>query len=299
MIRADEIDATLQAALAERMLQLSAKAVGLSPLEAQVKAAGTQALWAAVPRGGSCLKGAVVSLGLSLVVPPAMFPGNTDPMVALFVAMSGFTLGLGMLAYRKIEAEALRQVSPTVLRAAPYLIPLSRAEQLYCEALTALIDAEALLGRAPQEELLSHLNALLTNFRKLELAANHYRASAAASQPAEAIERELAGLWQRRNSLCDAAARETAEHSIRLCEQRLEQARRVAPVVERALAQQDLVLQTLASLEASLKRIKSVGTVRSEAEVMVVRESVEEINRQTRAMEYAVHEVMAQGAVGP
>lgn len=294
MIRADEIDPVIQSALAERMTQIFTGGAPLDPVAARVKAAGAKAWQTVAMRYAGYYVGAALCFGLSVAVPLAIDPKGEGSGGMWFMLINMATSGLLIVAHLKIREEQTRTVNPEVMRSAPLLLPLSQAERLYCEAVAALLDAGRLLGEAPQREILVQLNELVASFRKLELTVNHYR-SAAASQPVEQIQRELAVLTQRRDALGDAAARETANQSVRLCEQRLEQARRVEPVCQRAQAQQDLVLQMLASLQATLARVIAAGKVHAEGDVVGVRETVEQISIQTRAVEEAVNEVLLAG----
>jgi len=178
------------------------------------------------------------------------------------------------------------------MRGAAHLIALSRAEQLYCEAVASLVDAEGALGEAVQRDMVGHLNDLLETHRKLEAPLRRQRA-ASGGPAVEELEQELASLRQRRAAQADEAARQTMDQSIDLCSRRLETARAVQPAREQAEAQQELILQTLASVQASLASTHASPSAPLAAGVEGLQQSVLQVSRQARATEEAVAEVLS------
>ena len=106
-------------------------------------------------------------------------------------------------------------------------------------------------------------------------------------------QQEVAELTRRRDAQEDPTARATMEQSLALCTGRLEHARRVEPAREQVAAQQELILQTMASVHAGLARICAAGSTPAGVDVHELQESVAGVSRQARAVEEAVTEVIA------
>src|SRR5262249_4232261 len=132
----------------------------------------------------------------------------------------------------------------------------------------------------------------VANYRRLE----EYRerlAAASGSETVADLEAELADLGRRLGSAADPVAREALEQSSAMCAARLEHARALEPGFERVKAQQEVILQTLASAQASMARARMAPTPVSLPDMQRLQESVLGVNNQTRAVEEAVQEVMA------
>lgn len=297
MIRPHEIDPAIQSALKERLAQIFMQNAALDPVTARVKSAGLKAWRDTAKRYATHYWGACALFASSLLGAPLIAPFNEGLWVMMMLGLNGLAIGLLVSAHRKVQGELTRYVNADVMRGASHLVALSAAEQRYCEAIAGLVDAGDTLGQAAQHEILTQLNELLASYRKLEAPLTHYRA-ASGSQSLPELEHELAGLTQQRDAQNDQTARATMEQSIALCRQRLEHARRIEPVREQATAQQQLILQTLASIQASLTRIAAADAAPLSADVAGLRESIHRVNQQTSSVEDAVNEVLSLSASG-
>jgi len=295
MIRPDQIDTTIQSALKERLAQIFMQNAALDPVTARVKSAGLKAWRDTAKRYASHYWGACILFASSLLSAPLIAPFNEELWALALLGLNAVAIGLVVSAHRKVQGELTRYVNADLMRGASHLVALSAAEQRYCEAIAGLVDAGDTLGQAAQQEILTQLNELLASYRKLDAPLTHYRA-ASGSQSMEELERELAGLTQQRDAHHDQTARATMEQSISLCRQRLDHARRIEPVREQAAAQQQLIVQTLASIQASLTRIATADAAPLSADVAGLRESIYRVNQQTSSVEDAVNEVMSLGA---
>jgi hypothetical protein len=83
------------------------------------------------------------------------------------------------------------------------------------------------------------------------------------------------------------------DQSIALCTQRLSDARALAPAREQAEAQQELILQAMASVHASLSRMALAGSAAAQTDVAELQQKVTQVHRQTCAVEDAVNELLA------
>ncbi len=291
-IRSQDIDPTLTLALKDRLAQLVSTQVGLEPRAARLRSSGMNRWRETVRRNayhfwaaGACVIGSFAAL-------PAI--AHTGPQITVTALLAMQALGVGLVCRGfRITNQAMTEVaSPELLRSAGELIALSRAERIYCDGVAALMDAEQALPEKTQGEILAQLNDLLTSFRKLEGTVQRSLA-ARGSQPIEGLEGELAGLVRLRDRSADPAARATIEQSISLCSQRLADARSLAPFQEQAEAQQGLILQVMASVQASLSRMAAAESVAVQADVDELQRAVLRANRETRAVEDAVNEVIA------
>ena len=227
---------------------------------------------------------------------PLLAPSGPGLTVTALVAMQALAVGLVHRGLRRTHEELAQFANPEVMRNAGELIALSPAEKLYCEGVASLSDAERTLTEAARGEILAQLNDLLSSYRKLDgpvrqsLAA---RAGALRAQSIEGLEHELAELVRLRDASSDAGARATMDQSISLCSQRLSDARALAPAQEQAEAQQELILQSLAFVQASLSRMAVANSATLPADVGALQSTVTQVNQQTRAVEDAVNEVLA------
>lgn len=293
-IRPEEIDLSIQSALKERLSQIFVGQGAQDPLTARVRSAGTQKWRETFHRFPGYLWAGGLSLATGFFSFAVLEPTNEGLAILTWLSLTAIGTCFIIDAFTLTQQELTRFVSPEAMRGASHLISLSRAEQLYCEAVAALIEAAPVLGETVQGEILQQLNGLLESHRKLDIPIRRYAASASVS--VETLEDEIAGLNRRREELTDAAAREMMDQSIALCGRRLEQAKALKPAREQAEAQQELILQTLASVAASLTRTGAVPSAPVSAEVTELQESVTQANRRAQAVEEAVAEVMALNA---
>jgi len=274
------------------MVQLVRTPAGTEPGAARLHSAGARRWREALRRNsyhfwtaGACFVGGFVAVPLLA----SQGPGLT---VTALVGMQVLAAGLIHRGMHHANEDLTQLADPEVMRNAGKLIELSSAERLYCDGVGSLIEAEQALSESVQREILSQLNDLLSSYRKLD---GPVRQSLAArgSQPIEGLEHEFSELVRRRDATLDAMARATTDQSVNLCAQRLSDARALVPARERAEAQQELILQALASVHASLTRMALADSV--EADVGALQQTVAQVNRQTRAVEDAVQEVLTLG----
>ena len=295
MIRPEEIDPTIQANLKARLDQIFTQNAVLDPAAAKIKTAGLQAWKEASKRYAARYWGAAALWCGAIFSMPILAQSSEGLALLGFLAFNAAAGALLVGGVKKTKADLARHVSPHLMRQASKLVDLNRAEQLYCEAVAGLIDSGATLGEASQKELLRQLNELLAGHRALDIPLQRYLAGGG-SASVEVLEQEAAELTRRRDAQEDPTARSTMEQSLALCVGRLEHARRVEPAREQVAAQQELILQTMASVHAGLARICAAGSTPAGVNVHDLQESVAGVTRQARAVEEAVTEVIALGA---
>jgi hypothetical protein len=218
------------------------------------------------------------------------------PLIGVLLWLVGFTIT--MMVVGGGVRRSTETLSGADLRQAAELPTFSRTEAAYVRSLAALADAASLLGESLTQDLLGQLNALAANARSLETQRGQLRTALGAT-PLSELEQELRELQSRLEHAPDEASRRAIEQSIALCDGRRARAAALAPGVARIEAQQEVIYQTLASVEASLRQMGAApatdGTAVPAFQVDEIRRSTTEAVTQTKAVEEAVQEVVALG----
>jgi hypothetical protein len=212
-------------------------------------------------------------------------------LFALIVLLVTIVLNAGFIVWCKRE-EQRRRYHPRILRAVLPLVAKSPVEVMYVGALLRLVEQESLLGDSVSRGLLTQMNALLKSSGEISQQQEGIRASISDQSLAE-IEAMRDDLTARVEQSKDSQARETLRQTLLLCESRLARAVALAPLKERLEAQQEMIRQTLASVGESLAGLRIAPQAVREPQLETVRETLEQIQRQTRSIEQAVQEVMA------
>lgn len=291
MIRSEEIDSTIQAAIRERYTQIFAPNAVLDPTTARVKAEGTKVWRQHVKRQSPRFWGAGAVLLFSWLSLPLLAPTNEGLGVLAFLSLSAAAVGIVVGTFQRVQKDLGRHVNSDVMRSASQWVALSRAEQLYCQAVAALVDVGATVSPEIQRDLLAQLNELLSSYRKLNTLLLRFSATSA-SDSISALQSELGALVEKRDAQSDPIARATMGQTIELCRGRLESAQRMRPAREQAEAQQELIVQTLGSIQASLARITGASVPSSSVDVSDLQRMVHEANLRARSVDEAVAEVL-------
>lgn len=294
-LRPEDIDPTIQSLIKERMAHIFAQNAALGPVDARVRSAGTAAWKKTAAKYSGYFWGSAASWLTAMVSLPMIQSVNEGVAVLTLLGFSVLALTLMVSGFKKTNNELTKNASPDVLRFAAEMDSLNRAERAYCAAVAALIDAGSVLSEDLQREVSQQLNGLLENYRRLEEPVRRARA-ASGTDSINALEQELAGLMSRRDAQTDPNARETLGKSVELCRRRLEASRAMEPARQNAEAQQELILQTMASVQASLGRTTGVNVKPADLNLGELHQSVAQVNSQTRAVEEAVAEVVALSA---
>jgi hypothetical protein len=295
-LRPEEFDPTIQTLLKERMAQIfNQHNPPMDPISARVRSAGMEAWRNAASRNTAFFLGGGISVFATIFGPAfAANSGQANPLLVMFVFM-GLAAGMLVTGFRRTQDALTKHANADVMRYAGEYLALSRGEKAYCEAAAALIDAGSVLSEDVQRDVIQQLNGLLGSYRRLEDPLRRAQA-ASATESIDALEQELAGLMSRRDAQSDADARAMMDQSVELCRRRLEGSRAVEPARQKAEAQQELIVQTMASVQASLGRTRGVNIKTPDLNLGELQKSVAQVDTQTRAVEEAVAEVVAIGA---
>ena len=145
------------------------------------------------------------------------------------------------------------------------------------------------LDRDTGKDILTELNTLIAQSRKIDA----YRSNLVAAVNAESADALVAQREELRSRLSrttDATAQSAIEQSIELIDSRCRVAETLRPSLERVEAQQEVIRQTLASVQSSLARMKVAPAALAAPDLAVIQASISDVTGQTRAVEEAVQE---------
>jgi len=239
--------------------------------------------------GGGILGACVVVIGVTTAKPDS-FLG-----LILGMAVALATLAAAIRKSRQASARWKADVRSPEFLAITALLDLTREERLYCQAVGAVMEAEALLDGATRRDLLRQLKSLIQASRQLEAARERVRAAMGANSLAE-LRAERAGVARRLDQAADPQARQALQQSLERCGERLENARGLEPNLERIHAHQELIVQTLTSVQATLSRAQTERRQLGAPAVEEMQRTAALVNSQARAVEEAVHEVVTLSA---
>ncbi|MES2459438.1 MAG: hypothetical protein V4671_02560 [Armatimonadota bacterium] len=246
---------------------------------------------------GCFLGVAVLTLDLFALIGAFVAWGMTGGMLGpvLFLAISGLTTGLNIrfLQWCK-RRERCRLYRPERLRVVLPLVPTTGAETMYVRALLKLAEPgqDEIVGESTSRSLLLQMNALLSSSYEINKQQQGIQ-NAMSDQSRSEIEAMHGDLKSRVSQAKDSDARVMLLQTLSLCEARLERAKALDPLKERLEAQQEMIVQTLASVGESLAGLQIAPRAVREPQVESIQESLEQIQYQTRSIEQAVQEVMA------
>lgn len=206
------------------------------------------------------------------------------------------SLPLQFLALRSGRLRGLRsKLTVAELEALTAVLPLSVAERAYLDTVKLVIDCPATVAEETAKSIAHDLKDLLVRYRICE----GQRAaieSAMSAQSQDDLERKRAELETRLNETSDPVARDALNQSLELLAGRLTAAAAVRPMWERLTAQQEVIVQTIASARSSLARLQAAPQALATPELDEIRRGIEEVTGQTTAVEKAVQEVLALGS---
>jgi hypothetical protein len=205
-------------------------------------------------------------------------------------SFAGF--GIGIAQTVRDFLQRARVVHSDLLAGSLAHIKLTPLDRAYCEVLVWLAKPGLRVDDETARTVLAELNRLAGHYRKLE----GQKAELASLSDALSHEKAVAELDRLTTLLAEAddpAVRRSIEESVALCRQRVESTRQIEPVAERLQAQQELILQTLASIQANLARLAQADQLLTQTDVAAIREQSEAIQAHAEAVESAVVEVVA------
>jgi hypothetical protein len=235
------------------------------------------------------LAGLLVPIALLASVPLGVSASFAYP--AAWVAFfAGFGIGIARLVTDYVRRAKV--VHSDLLAGSLPHIELTPLDRAYCEVLVWLAKPGLRVDEETARSVLGELNRLAGHFRKLEGQKAELASLSNALSHEKAVA-ELDRLTKQLASTEDPEARRSIEDSVELCRQRVESTLQIEPVAERLQAQQELILQTLASIQANLARLAQADQLLTETDVAAIREQSENIQSHAEAVETAVDEVVS------
>ena len=208
-------------------------------------------------------------------------------------ALGGLTYWLSWWVNKQQRVDDLdRSMTSEEVRAAGSVIKATPAETSYFESIALMLEIGAQLDAQTGKDILSELNVLIAQARQLQAHRDNLRAAINA-ESADALVAQREDLRTKLSRTSDDAARRAIAQSIELLETRCQMAQTLQPSLERVEAQQEVIRQTLASVQSSLARMKVAPDALIAPDIAVIQSSISEVTGQTRAVEQAVQEVMS------
>ena len=208
-------------------------------------------------------------------------------------ALGGLTYWLSWWVNKQQRADELdRSMTSKEVRVACSVIKATPSETSYFESIALILEIGAQLDAQTGKDILSELNVLIAQSCQLQAHRDNLRAAISADS-ADALVAQREDLRTKLSRTTDEAARRAIEQSIELLEGRCQVAQTLQPSLERVEAQQEVIQQTLASVQSSLARMKVAPDALTAPDIAVIQSSISEVTGQTRAVEQAVQEVMS------
>lgn len=237
---------------------------------------------AAVPLGAAVGAGIVALMG-----------GRIEAMAGIgFMCSYLAALGTGAGSFVLGRLGRNKSVSAEELRALASGLQLGRSEAIYLETVCALLEAGDNVDEQTGRDILNTLHELLDQAHYVEGRLERLR-KAASAESAQELEAERERLAGRVAQAEDAQARKDLSQSLDICDERLQNARTLSPLIERLDAQREVIQQTLLSVQSSVSRLQVAPTALAAPDVEEVKRVVSEVTAQTRAVEDAVQQVMS------
>jgi hypothetical protein len=237
---------------------------------------------AAIPIGGIVGAGIAEASGGS---------GVAQVSIAFMVAYLS-AIGTGVASVLSSKFSRSQPIRADELRALSSGLELSKPERAYLETICALMDAGSNVSDETGREILSTLNELFDQSSYVEDRSERLR-NAASTESVNELEAERARMAERLANVQDPQAKVDFAHSLQMCDDRLRNARALAPLIERLDAQREVIHQTLLSVLSSVSRLQVAPTAVSAPDVEEVKRIVEQVTAQTQAVEDAVQQVIA------
>ena len=215
------------------------------------------------------------------------------PMVMAAPALGGLTYWLSWWVNKQQRIDDLdRSMTSEEVRATGSVINATPSETSYFESIALILEIDAQLDAQTGKDILSELNVLIAQARQLQAHRDNLRAAINA-ESADALVAQREDLRTKLSRTTDEAARRAIEQSIELLETRCQVAQTLQPSLERVEAQQEVIRQTLVSVQSSLARMRVAPDALTAPDIAVIQSSISEVTGQTRAVEQAVQEVMS------
>ncbi len=237
---------------------------------------------AAIPVGAAVGAGIAAGLGAH--------GGDLFGAAFMTAYFSAIGTGVGSLLLGRFGRNT--SVSADELRALSSGLQLGRPETVYLDTVCALMEAGDNLTQQTGREILDTLNEMLEQARYVDGRLERLR-KAASTVSMQDLEEERARLAQRIANVGDAQAQEDLTQSLAMCDERLRNARVLAPLIERLDAQREVIQQTLLSVLSSVSRLQVAPTALAAPDVEEIRRVMGQVTAQTHAVEDAVQEVIA------
>jgi hypothetical protein len=237
---------------------------------------------AAIPVGGLLGAGIAAAFGAS--------GGGMAGVTFMGAYLSGIGVGVGSILLQRFARNPA--VDAEELRALASGLELGVPETIYLHTLCALMESGDAISEQTGNEILAALNELLEQARYVDGQLERLR-TATGTESMRDLEEERELLAGRMAQMHDPRARDYLSQSLGMCDERLRDARTIAPLIEQLDAQREVIHQTLLSVQSSVSRLQVAPSALSAPGVEEVKRVMSQVIAQTHAVEEAVQEVMS------
>ena len=203
---------------------------------------------------------------------------NSGTIPGMFViaapALGGLTYWLTWWVNKQQRVDDLdRSMTSVEVRATCSAINATPSETSYFESIALILEIGAQLDARNGKDILSELNVLIAQARQLQAHRDNLGAAINA-ESADALVTQREDLRTKLSRITDEAAQRAIEQSIELLETRCQAAQTLQPSLERVEAQQEVIQQTLASVQSSLARMKVAPDALTAPDIAVIQSSI-------------------------
>ena len=246
-----------------------------------------------IAAGPALLLGGLVGVAIWGPLKGLESPGFVAAVVGVGAAIMVLATVGRVWANRASQRTALNyEILLEELRAVLPYLSLTRAERVYCDNIVMLAAFEANLeARRAIRRTLPQLNELLADSRKLDKQRKSLL-PAIGTNPIKGLTEEQQKLAERVAEAKDEVTRASLAQSLEHIKVRIENTRSLEQALERINAQQEAIVNALASSQGAFARMQVAPSVQTETAAQEITQTVADMNQRTIAVEQAVQEVL-------
>lgn len=214
------------------------------------------------------------------------------PSLALFLMawLGGSAIFMGLSRFL-LPLDPKRMISQVEMQAAIPLMKLDRIEHLYVDIILQIASMDETKEQSKSlRETLSHINQLLGTSRQLALMKTSIVPLLENNQIYD-LAGERINLQKRLEAAQDHTAREALEQSLKICDERISSIRSLKTGVERIEAQQEAILQAMASARLSITRFQAIPQLETDEKVRSLSDTADQIRLYAAAAQQTAVEI--------
>ncbi len=214
------------------------------------------------------------------------------PSLALFlmVWLGGSAIFMGLSRFL-LPIDPKNMISQEEMQAVIPLLKLDRIEHLYVDIILQISSMDETKEQSKSlRETLSHINQLLGTSRQLAQMKTSIIPLLDNNQIYD-LAGERINLQKRLEAAQDNTAREALEQSLKICDERISSIRSLKTGVERIEAQQEAILQAMASARLSITRFQAIPQLETDEKVRSLSDTADQIRLYASAAQKTAVEI--------